>query len=57
MILFECQREPINTIFKPGAVINLIIANAHVKEKKNANYLAVDDSFRGAVLRIMTHKL
>ena len=41
---FWCQREPINTIVKPGAVINLIIAEEQDTEVKNVNYLAIEES-------------
>ena len=44
MRLFWCQREPINTIVKPGAVINLIIAEEQDTEVKNVNYLAIEES-------------
>ena len=44
MRLFECQREPINTIVKPGAVINLIIEEEQNTEVKNVNYLAIEES-------------
>ena len=43
MRLFECQREPINTIVKPGAVINLIIEEEQNTEVKNVNYLAIEE--------------